>query len=348
MKQFYKQLISTLKTGTPATVLSSYTEEGITKQIITSTDPAASARLADLLSAPGVKNYGAVSVLEDETGLTVAERYVPKPRLIILGGGHIALALVKMAALTDFAPVVFDDRPMFANKERFPLAEDVICDDFAKVFERIELRPTDYVVIITRGHAHDTQCLSSLLGCPEPAYAGMLGSRRRVAIVLRDLENEGFDKERLAKIHTPIGLRIGGVTPAEIAVSIMSEVISVRRSGDATSHGCAGSTATAESCDLEAVAWLAEHADEADALLTVIEADGSVPREAGAKMAMAYDGRISGTIGGGCAEGEIMQEARTIIRQSKWKTSEVDLTDDEAEDGMVCGGKMRILIESVK
>jgi xanthine dehydrogenase accessory factor len=91
------------------------------------------------------------------------ERYLPKPRLIILGGGHVALARVRMAKLTDFYVTVFDDRPAFANPGRFPEADEVICDDFSRVMERVGVRRSDYVVIVTRGHKHDQDCLEGVL-----------------------------------------------------------------------------------------------------------------------------------------------------------------------------------------
>jgi xanthine dehydrogenase accessory factor len=99
------------------------------------------------------------------------------------------------------------------------------------------------------------------------------------------------------------------------------------------------------SCDLETAARLAESGEKADALITILETHGSVPREAGAKMSMSYEGAIIGTIGGGCAESGVMQDARTVIREGGWRTVTVDMTDTAEEDGMVCGGHMTVLIE---
>jgi xanthine dehydrogenase accessory factor len=282
--------------------------------------------------------------------LLVAERYLPKPRMIILGGGHIALALTKMAKLTDFHVTVFDDRPAFANPGRFPEADEVICDDFSRVMERVHVRSSDYVVIVTRGHKHDTECLEGVLSGVRPAYTGMIGSRRRVAIVLKQLEDAGYARELLDGVHTPIGLKIAAVTPAEISVSILAEIIQVKRAGfnDTAARAAAAHGSGNTTCDIEIAEWLARHGDEADALLTILTTKGPVPRETGAKMAISYEGRTAGTIGGGCAESDVMRDARTIIRDGGWTTKTVDMTDSAEDDGMVCGGTMTVIIERAK
>jgi xanthine dehydrogenase accessory factor len=283
-------------------------------------------------------------VWQDGT-LTVLEQYQPTPRMIILGGGHIALALCEMAKLVDFGVLVFDDRPMFANPGRFPGADEVICDDFTRLFERVRIRATDYVVIVTRGHKHDTECLEGILRGEKPAYTGMIGSRRRVAIVMKQLEEAGYDKERLDNVRTPIGLRIGAVTPQEISVAIVAEAIQVRRLEHVTAANDSGGADASAGSDIETAAALALRGEEADALITILETHGSVPRETGAKMSMSYEGNIIGTIGGGCAESGVMQDARTVIRDGGWRIVTVDMTDTAEEDGMVCGGRMSVLIE---
>ena len=335
-KQLYTKLIDTLAEGKSAAVLSIYEPDGhISKRVaITGSDAG--------LDALAHENYavsdGPVTHIKNPDGsLTVAEYYLPRPRLIILGGGHIALALTQMAKTCEFYTLVFDDRPMFANEDRFPAADEVICDDFSRVFERVRINSTDYVVIVTRGHKHDQECLEGVLKGEPPAYTGMIGSRRRVAIVRKQLADAGYSNERLDAVFSPIGLRIGAVTPAEISVSILSEIIRVKRIDRAESGSY--------SCDLETAARLAEHGDTADALLTILETRGSVPRETGAKMSMSYEGFIIGTIGGGCAESGVMHDARTLIREGGWRTVTVDMTDTAEEDGMVCGGQMTVLIE---
>ena len=146
----------------------------------------------------------------------VAEPFFPKERLIILGGGHVAL------------PVV-DDRLSFANPGRFPMAEKVICDDFGHAIKELKIQESDYICIVTRGHRHDADCLRMIGKGKEPAYLGMIGSRRRVGIVKQELLEEGYDPERMSRLKSPIGLKIGGVTPEEIAISILAEIIQVKR-----------------------------------------------------------------------------------------------------------------------
>ncbi|MDR1029077.1 MAG: XdhC family protein [Clostridiales Family XIII bacterium] len=337
MKEIYKDLLDRLRNGYRAAMHTEYSADGIVKTVCGEDDPEAWERLRRLTEDGAFIADGPVSHRENEAGLTVVEYYMPKPRMLILGGGHIALALTKMAKLTDFHVVVFDDRPMYANPGRFPDADEVICDDFSRVFDRLRVRETDYVVIVTRGHRHDTECLEGVLKGVAPAYTGMIGSRRRIAIVLRQLEESGYAKEAIDRVHTPIGLRIGAVTPAEISVSILSEIISVKR----LEHGMTESRA----CDVEIVEWLAAHGDEADALITILSTHASVPRETGAKMAMTYEGRTVNTIGGGCAESDVMNQARTVIREGGYKIVTVDMRDTAEEDGMVCGGSMRVILE---
>ncbi|MDR1495977.1 MAG: XdhC family protein [Clostridiales Family XIII bacterium] len=325
----------------------------IEKSLYSVSDPASWAELLTLLESPGVWRDGPVTRIEgdasaDAPALTVVEHYLPKPRMVVLGGGHIALALTKMAKLIDFSVTVFDDRPAFANPDRFPEADEVVCDDFSRVMERVKVRSSDYVVIVTRGHKHDTECLEGVLKGVRPAYTGMIGSRRRVAIVLKQLEDAGYDEELLGDVHTPIGLKIAAVTPAEISVAILAEIIQIKRAGFDKKGARAVAAHGSEinlTCDIEIAEWLARHGDEADALLTILTTKGPVPRETGAKMAISYEGRTAGTIGGGCAESDVMQDARTIIREGGWTTKTVDMTDSAEDDGMVCGGTMTVIIE---
>ena len=334
--KLYRELIDTLEGGKSAAVFSGYSPDGsIAKRVAVFGEDT---ELDSFMTEGGKVTDGPVTRLMKPDGtLLVAERYLPRSRLIILGGGHIALALTRMAKACEFHALVFDDRPMFANAARFPDADEVICDDFSRLFDRVRVRKTDYVVIVSRGHKHDQECLEGVLKGEEPAYTGMIGSRRRVAIVMKQLAEAGYPKERLEAVYSPIGLRIGAVTPAEISVSILAEIIQVKRVDRAETESY--------SCDLETASLLAERGESADALITILETHGSVPRETGAKMSMNYEGDIIGTIGGGCAESGVMQDARSLIRDGGWRVVTVDMTDSAEEDGMVCGGNMSVLIE---
>jgi xanthine dehydrogenase accessory factor len=158
------------------------------------------------------------------------EVVVPPPTLFIAGAGHIAMPLARMGAMLGFRVVVLDDRPTFANEERFPEADEVIAAPFAETLASYPLDGQTYVVLMTRGHAHDVECLAEVIDKPV-AYLGMIGSRRRVKGVLDLTREKGHPDELLARVHAPIGLDIGAQTPEEIGLSVMAEVVKARRGG---------------------------------------------------------------------------------------------------------------------
>ena len=157
------------------------------------------------------------------------------PKLIVVGAGHIAVPLVKMAKVLDFYVVVTDDRLLYANRERFPDADEVLVGDMAQMLKEMNITPSSYIVLITRGHAYDEHCLRVVL--PSQAkYIGMIGSRRRIkACFQRFRDEDKISEELIEKVYAPIGLDIATETPAEIAMSILGEVIKVRRGGRAAS-----------------------------------------------------------------------------------------------------------------
>jgi xanthine dehydrogenase accessory factor len=160
------------------------------------------------------------------------ERVAPPAELVVVGAGHIAQPLSRIGALLGFSVTVVDDRPDFARRDRFPDADRVVVADFADPFAGISIGSRSYVVLVTRGHRYDFDCVQALgRAGAEPAYVGMIGSRRRVRAAFEQLAAEGFDEERLARIHAPIGLDIGAETPAEIAVAIAAEMILATRGG---------------------------------------------------------------------------------------------------------------------
>lgn len=271
------------------------------------------------------------------------EPILPKERLIILGGGHIALPVCEFAAKCGFSVYVCDDRPAFANEERFPWAAQVLCDTFENSIEKLKITPYDYVVIITRGHVHDGDCLRAILPGKQPTYLGLIGSKRRVKGLLEMLEAEGYSRENMDRICTPIGLSIGAVTPEEIAVSILSEIIAYKRLPENNKDG--SRYVNASDLDMEIIEYLAENHDP-KAIVTVIQTKGSTPRGAGAKMAVSPRGQVTGSIGGGCSEGAVIRDAIDIIGTGTYKTVFIDMTGEVAEsEGMVCGGVMYALIE---
>jgi xanthine dehydrogenase accessory factor len=149
------------------------------------------------------------------------------PVLYLFGGGHVSLPVASLAKMVGFRVVVIDDRPEFANAQRFPMADEVLVRDFEHVLDDYELGLESYVVIITRGHVFDKDVLAQALRKPT-AYLGMIGSRRKRDIIYHTLLDEGFSQDDLAKVHSPVGLDIGAETPEEIAVSIVAELVQER------------------------------------------------------------------------------------------------------------------------
>jgi xanthine dehydrogenase accessory factor len=155
----------------------------------------------------------------------------PAPALYIVGAGHVGWHLARMAADAGFRIHVIDDREKFANAERFPTAETIEVDDIGAWLHRAELPPTAYAVVVTRGHTHDFEALRAL-AARDLRYIGLIGSRAKVARIFEALEGEGMPVECLGRVHAPIGLDIGAITPAEIAVSILAELIAIRHGKD--------------------------------------------------------------------------------------------------------------------
>ncbi|HEY3884784.1 MAG TPA: XdhC/CoxI family protein [Vicinamibacterales bacterium] len=155
----------------------------------------------------------------------------PQASLYVVGAGHVGWHLARLAQETGFRIHVVDDREKFANQERFPQAAEIIVDDIAAWLHRTELPSSAYVVVVTRGHTHDFDALRAL-AARDVRYVGLIGSRAKVTRIFRALAAEGMPPECLARVHAPIGLNIGAISPAEIAVSILAELIAVRRGRD--------------------------------------------------------------------------------------------------------------------
>ncbi len=160
------------------------------------------------------------------TARVYLELHGPPPRMVIVGAGHIAIPLARMGAMLGMRIEVLDDRPEFAAPDRFPDARAVRVIDFRDPFADTPLGPSDHVILVTRGHSFDYECLVRLLRMPAPpAYIGMIGSRRRVRATHEQLAREGFSTAEMKRVRAPVGLDLGGQTPAEIAVSVVAEVI---------------------------------------------------------------------------------------------------------------------------
>ncbi len=156
------------------------------------------------------------------------EPVLPLPRAFIFGGGHISKSLSKVATLAGFSTVVLDDRPAFASRERFPEARDVHAAEYEQVFPNLGINESSYVIIVTRGHRDDMRVLKLAAGA-NPRYLAMIGSKRKVLNIVRELEKEGIPRSAFERMNAPMGLDIGAITPEEIAVAVVAEMIAVRR-----------------------------------------------------------------------------------------------------------------------
>lgn len=353
----YRRLKSELDKGKKAIVLTSMNdgdtgEDSAPKKVILTEEQLSTSNNTHNLDKTIVKkaqfalDTGDLQYFQALSGASILiEPYFPEARLIVLGGGHIAKPLAEFGSKVGFLVTVVDDRPMFANKDRFPNAERVICEGFNNCFDQLNLNEACFVVIVTRGHRHDFECLRQVLKY-KTAYTGMIGSERRVKIVKEQLLIEGCPAELINKVNAPIGLKIGAITPEEIAISIIAQVISYRRLSRTSTSETASVKVNWPELDRPVLEELCKDTGEPKALITVIATKGSVPRKAGAKMLVWPYGKIMGSIGGGCSEGEVINTARQMIGSGGLRIQDIDMTGQIAEDeGMVCGGIMNVLLE---
>ena len=152
----------------------------------------------------------------------------PKEEVLIFGAGHIAVYVSKLAKMVGFKVTVVDSRKEFANQDRFPEADEIIAEDTEKALRHLNIAPSTYIIVVTRGHLKDEEVLASVVRS-NAAYIGMIGSREKNATVFQHLEEQGISENELTKVHAPIGIDIKAQTPEEIAVSITAEIIQIRR-----------------------------------------------------------------------------------------------------------------------
>ena len=260
------------------------------------------------------------------------ERLVRRRVLVICGGGHISRPVCTLGAMLGYEVTVIDDRPEFACRERFPQAKEIRCESFASALQDMPEQAS--YVIVTRGHKDDALCLSMILK-KSFAYCGMIGSRIKVAAVMKTMREQGFAEEQLANVHSPIGLKIGAHTPEEIAVSIAAELISVNSSQDSS---VLPEEIYRKLCDFHGEMVMA----------TIIRRQGSAPRGVGARMLICADGNVCGTIGGGAVEHAAIEHARSMIGSRNADCQTYALGGGEAAHlGMVCGGTIDVLFQPI-
>ncbi len=159
------------------------------------------------------------------------EPVIPQPRAFIFGGGHVSKGISKIATLAGFSTTIIDNREAFANKERFPEAEATYAEEYEDVFPKLPVNSSSYLIIVTRGHRDDMRVLRWAVNTPAK-YIAMIGSKRKTISVVHELEKEGIAREAFDKVFAPMGLEIGAEMPEEIAISVVAEMIAIRRAPD--------------------------------------------------------------------------------------------------------------------
>jgi xanthine dehydrogenase accessory factor len=162
------------------------------------------------------------------------EPILPQPILYLFGGGHVSMAVAKAASAAGFGICVVDDREAFANSERFPMAQEIYTT-YEDAFDKIHPNAASYLIIVTRGHKEDMRVLGWAVRTAA-RYVGMIGSKRKVLSVYKALENDGYRPEEFQRVYAPMGLEIGALAPEEIAISIVAELIAIRRNAESAAH----------------------------------------------------------------------------------------------------------------
>ena len=250
--------------------------------------------------------------------------FCPQPKLFLCGGGHVSREVAAFAHRLDFSVTVLDDRAEAVTRERFPTAERLICDSYENLSSYLE--PDACYVVVTPDHKADLTCVSTILPT-KYTYLGMIGSKKKVAATFDNLRRGNFTEEQIRTIFAPIGLPIGAVTPAEIAVSILAQIIQEKNKDHAAS------------ADRELL-----EVKEQGVLCIITEKHGSAPRGIGSMMFVGKD-RVLGSIGGGEPEYLAISHARQCQR-----VDSVEYVLNNTSAGgldMICGGRIRVLFVPV-
>lgn len=256
-----------------------------------------------------------------DASLIRREWFSPQKELMICGGGHVAYELAKIAKHLDFYIKVMDDRKEFANKERFDFVDEVICDSFDHLDQY--LGNHGYYVVVSRGHKDDYECVRTILH-HSYEYLGMIGSKLKVKKTCEKLMQDGFSSEKIKTLHAPIGLDIHAQTPAEIAISILAEIIQIKNQQYA-------STLSKKLYQYQGQGTLC----------IIIDKKGSSPRGIGSMMLVSEKDTID-SIGGGPIENALIQEALCVEHVS---IKQYHLNQKDSEKlGMICGGSNQILM----
>ena len=273
----------------------------------------------------------ATGFLELDGTRVFVERFGAVPQIVVCGGGHVAVSVVRLAKLLGLPVLAMEDRTEYAQDLRDAGADTVLCLPFAQALEQVPGGAETYFVVVTRAHAFDVACLEQILQKPA-AYVGMMGSRGRAALVRRQLTEA---------VQAPIGLAIGAKTAEEIALSILAQIVEVKNARPQT-EGFAPAL-------LAAMEQAAQNGQPA-VLATIIARHGSTPREVGSKMLLLPDGTSVGSVGGGIMEYRTRQAAAEMLAGHTASVQTVTFSaDGKNEDAAVaaCGGSMELLLEII-
>ena len=268
----------------------------------------------------------------DQSAIFV-DRIFEERKLVICGAGTVSLALIPLAHMLDFHISVLEDRRDFADAARVAGADRVICADFAKALAQVAGGENTFFVVMTREHQYDALCLKAIMQ-KDFAYVGVMGSKRRTALLRQNLLGQGISQAAVDRLHAPIGLAIGAETEMEIAVSVMAEIIK---------------TSNYKNSFPAKLCAAALKAEQPFVLATIISRQGSAPRDIGTKMLIFAD-TIVASIGGGTLEARIIKRGRKMLadKEAKDVWEQVDLTGAHQEAGyMLCGGIVDVLLEYV-
>ena len=261
----------------------------------------------------------------------ISEDIRVQPHLVLFGAGHIGKAMYDLAMLQDMKVTVIDPREDQNSQQRFPKAtrlvgeyEELLQNDYSDIV-------APYYCIFTHGHRYDSQCLLYALRHP-CSYIGMIGSRAKVAHCFEKVKEEGIAEEQLSGVYSPIGLSINAVTPQEIAISIMAQIISVFRENK--------SIITIDASVLE------KAASDTGIIARIVESSGSSPRSTGSMMFVTEDESF-GTVGGGGIESHTIEVARQMLRSGESLRIEHHRLTSDQPLGMVCGGEATVLLKRV-
>lgn len=296
--------------------------------------------LQEILKAVREDHKDGLMVIGDQE--IFVERIEQEAQLVVCGAGHVSIPIIEFASRAGFDVTVIEDRPEFAKKAATTGAKCVYCESFESGLDKVEGSENTFFVIVTRGHYYDEICLERIIK-KKHAYIGMLGSRKRAAAVRELILKQCGDPRALDKMHTPIGLHIGAETPAEIAISVIAEMIQVKR--EAAKKKTLGYT----EAFINAV--LSETNSDFDhkVLATTVKKKGSTPRNPGTKMIVLGEWKFEGTVGGGPAEAFMLQRAFQMLQEKDKNTYlyHVDMTGQEiSKDKEITeGGAISVLLE---